>query len=210
MSIYGGNMKKQKIFLKNKQLLGFYLVVGVLFSVISVVAPSISGELVNAVIYRQGDVKVYLFLLVLTYILLLLFSIADQYFFQYFQIKEKNAMRNELFQASLKRGNQEKEQIAAFTSFVNNDVPNIVENYYGGTVDIIKCVCIIVCNGVQREHNKKLNNGLPILHKVPPKRDYGRYFCIMAEKGGTFHGGLTEKLSPFFHAKKQEVNAYGR
>lgn len=65
-------------------------------------------------------------------------------------------------------------------------------------------------NGVQREHNKKLNNGLPILHKVPPKRDYGRYFCIMAEKGGTSHGGLTEKLSPFFHAKKQEVNAYGR
>ena len=47
---------------------------------------------------------------------------------------------------------------------------------------------------------KKLNNGLPILHKVPPKRDYGRYFCIMAEKGGTSHGGLTEKLSPFFHA----------
>ena len=68
----------------------------------------------------------------------------------------------------------------------------------------------IVSNGVQREHNKKLNNGLPILHKVPPKRDYGRYFCIMAEKGGTSHGGLTEKLSPFFHAKKQEVNAYGR
>lgn len=69
---------------------------------------------------------------------------------------------------------------------------------------------IIDCNGVQREHNKKLNNGLPILHKVPPKRDYGRYFCIMAEKGGTSHGGLTEKLSPFFHAQKQEVNAYGR
>lgn len=71
-------------------------------------------------------------------------------------------------------------------------------------------VKVIFCNGVQREHNKKLNNGLPILHKVPPKRDYGRYFCIMAEKGGTSHGGLTEKLSPFFHAKKQEVNAYGR
>lgn len=67
-----------------------------------------------------------------------------------------------------------------------------------------------LCNGVQREHNKKLNNGLPILHKVPPKRDYGRYFCIMAEKGGTSHGGLTEKSSPIFHAQKQEVNAYGR
>ena len=81
-------------------------------------------------------------------------------------------------------------------------------------VEAIPCIAYCVekydCNGVQREHNKKLNNGLPILHKVPPKRDYGRYFCIMAEKGGTSHGGLTEKLSPFFHAKKQEVNAYGR
>lgn len=74
----------------------------------------------------------------------------------------------------------------------------------------LESIYTVVCNGVQREHNKKLNNGLPILHKVPPKRDYGRYFCIMAEKGGTSHGGLTEKLSPFFHAKKQEVNAYGR
>ena len=72
------------------------------------------------------------------------------------------------------------------------------------------CLLKNICNGVQREHNKKLNNGLPILHKVPPKRDYGRYFCIMAEKGGNSHGGLTEKLSLFFHAKKQEVNAYGR
>ena len=31
------------------------------------------------------------------------------------------------------------------------------------------CILAIICNGVQREHNKKLNNGLPILHKVPPK-----------------------------------------
>ena len=82
---------------------------------------------------------------------------------------------------------------------------SFLERFINDTVDYN-----IHCNGVQREHNKKLNNGLPILHKVPPKRDYGRYFCIMAEKGGTSHGGLTEKLSPFFHAKKQEVNAYGR
>lgn len=86
-------------------------------------------------------------------------------------------------------------------------------NYFGG---VSKAAHLVLwdknnfCNGVQRAHKKKLNNGLPILHKVPPKRDYGRYFCIMAEKGGTSHGGLTEKLSPFFHVKKQEVNAYGR
>ena len=39
-------------------------------------------------------------------------------------------MRNELFQASLKRGNQEKEQIAAFTSFVNNDVQMCIRDSY--------------------------------------------------------------------------------
>ena len=92
-------------------------------------------------------------------------------------------------------------------------IPVIHEQQTEFFADIAQFYIIIFvyyCNGVQREHNKKLNNGLPILHKVPPKRDYGRYFCIMAEKGGTSHGGLTEKLSPFFHAKKQEVNAYGR
>ena len=89
-------------------------------------------------------------------------------------------------------------------------ITELVNQHHIGIDYLIIVVDVALCNGVQREHNKKLNNGLPILHKVPPKRDYGRYFCIMAEKGGTSHGGLTEKLSPFFHAKKQEVNAYGR
>ena len=35
--------------------------------------------------------------------------------------------------------------------------------------DVERCEKEVHCNGVQREHNKKLNNGLPILHKVPPK-----------------------------------------
>ena len=97
------------------------------------------------------------------------------------------------------RYNMQMQQDALDYLFQHNHLLNIGEYLYHYS-----------CNGVQREHNKKLNNGLPILHKVPPKRDYGRYFCIIAEKGGTSHGGLTEKLSPFFHAKKQEVNAYGR
>ena len=39
----------------------------------------------------------------------------------------------------------------------------------GGICASNTLVNIEACNGVQREHNKKLNNGLPILHKVPPK-----------------------------------------
>lgn len=112
------------------------------------------------------------------------------------------------------RNAQEKRQLAAISELLQSKGYSLIENgrrfneMTPGSFSFH--TNIPVCNGVQREHNKKLNNGLPILHKVPPKRDYGRYFCIMAEKGGTSHGGLTEKLSPFFHAKKQEVNAYGR
>ena len=104
-----------------------------------------------------------------------------------------------------KEGELQKESVWAKFAYTAADGKTYDVDYYN--LDVIISVG---CNGVQREHNKKLNNGLPILHKVPPKRDYGRYFCIMAEKGGTSHGGLTEKLSLFFHAKKQEVNAYGR
>lgn len=57
---------------------------------------------------------------------------------------------------------------------------------------------------------KTKNAGVHELNFIHPNIYYRTYFCIMAEKGGTSHGGLTEKLSPFFHAKKQEVNAYGR
>ena len=101
------------------------------------------------------------------------------------------------------------------TSDENAQMLSIIRDKFDNATVLMECLAKKWVNkehsnGVQREHNKKLNNGLPILHKVPPKRDYGRYFCIMAEKGGTSHGGLTEKLSPFFHAKKQEVNAYGR
>lgn len=136
----------------------------------------------------------------------------------------------------IKKGSEEHKKAAELLSTVNIGLNGLVDNYFldgyvrleivnKNHIDSLKIadsegvhnirpdekkIFDDICNGVQREHNKKLNNGLPILHKVPPKRDYGRYFCIMAEKGGTSHGGLTEKLSPFFHAKKQEVNAYGR
>ena len=46
--------------------------------------------------------------------------------------------------------------------------------------------------------------------EIPPKRDYGRYFCIIGKKGGTTPPGPDEKSGPFFHAQNQEVNVYAR
>lgn len=44
-----------------------------------------------------------------------------------------------------------------------------------------------ICNGVQGEHNKNLIMDCQDT-KIPPKRDYGRYFCILVEKGEISHG----------------------
>lgn len=60
-----------------------------------------------------------------------------------------------------------------------------------------------ICNSVQREHDKKLNNGLPILHMIPPYRDYGRYFCIQAGKGGTIRPGLIKYQAHFLYPKQE-------
>ena len=45
--------------------------------------------------------------------------------------------------------------------------------------------------------------------KYRPNETTGGIFVSCGERRN-FPRGLTEKLSPFFHAKKQEVNAYGR
>lgn len=145
-------MKKQKGILNlvhSKKALTAYVIVGLVYSVISVVAPSISGDLVNSVIYGEGDIKFYLILLVLTYLFLLVLSVLDQHALMSFKIKEKKAMRNKLFSSFLKKKGQNSEQVAAFSSFVNNDMPCVVEDYYAGAVDIIKCICIILCVAVK-------------------------------------------------------------
>lgn len=143
------NQKKILNLVHSKKALIAYAIVGLIYSVISVVAPSISGDLVNSVIYRQGNIKFYLILLILTYLFLLVLSVLDQHAFMSFKIKEKKAMRNKLFSSFLKKKGQNSEQVAAFSSFVNNDMPCVVEDYYAGAVDIIKCICIILCVAVK-------------------------------------------------------------
>ena len=51
-------------------------------------------------------------------------------------------------------------------------------------------------------HYKFTKTELPTLYKVPPKRDYGRYFYILAEKGGTTPPGPDVKVGPLFSCPK--------
>ena len=50
-------------------------------------------------------------------------------------------------------------------------------------------------------HDKSTKIELPTLYKVPPKRDYGRYFCSLARKEEPPHRGLMKNQAPFFMPK---------
>ena len=50
-------------------------------------------------------------------------------------------------------------------------------------------------------HDKSTKIELPTLYKVPPKRDYGRYFCSLARKEEPPHRGLMKSRAPFFMSK---------
>lgn len=131
--------------LEKKHIFWLYLVIGIIFSIMSIIVPMVSGELVNAVIYEQEKLGSNLLLLMIVYGLLLLFSVLDQYCANLFQIGQKKEMRSRAFGSFLKRSNQNREQISSFVSFANNDIPGIAENYFQGKVDILKCSCIAVC-----------------------------------------------------------------
>lgn len=128
--------------LGSKKIFWLYLLTGISFSIISIIAPMFSGNLVDAVIYKQEDLGRNLCWLIGVYVSLLLFSVLDQYFSNLFLIRQKQEMRNRAFGAFLKKENLNREKISSFVSFVNNDIPGIAENYFQGTIDILKCVCI--------------------------------------------------------------------
>ena len=86
------SMKKINDFLKLsncQKYFWLYLVVGVLFSFVSIIVPTISGELVNAVVYAQKNVAKQFTILLFVYVLLLFLSIADQYCMHLYIVKQK-------------------------------------------------------------------------------------------------------------------------
>lgn len=144
-------MKKLKAFfelLSNTSLFWVYLVTGIVYSLISISAPSISGALVNSVIYNQEDLQRNLMLLVAIYALQMIFSVSDQYCSNLFVVNQKKRMRNRVFGAYIKESGRTREEISSFVSFINNDIPDIVENYFQGNIDIIKCFCITVGSSI--------------------------------------------------------------
>ena len=106
-------MKEFFRILNNAKLFWEYLVVGILFSVISIIGPRASGALVNAVIYEQETLQKNLLILVGIYGLQLLFSIWDQYYSKCFYRNQKRKMRDGVFESCLNQQGLNREKISS-------------------------------------------------------------------------------------------------
>lgn len=91
---------------------------------------------------------------------------------------------------------KEMNPVADFVDrFFNDDV---IQCKYVPNGYVFECFKATVDKGI---HDKFTKIELPTLYKVPPKRDYGRYFCILARKEELPHRGLMKSQAPFFMPK---------
>lgn len=132
--------------MKKKRIFWLYLIVGIVYSTVSVIAPTFSGNLLNTVIYKEGEFESNLILLAIVYGVLLILAVLDQHCANLFLVKQKKEMRDFSCEAILKQNNLNREKISSFVSFINNDIPSMAENYFQGMIDILKCLCIVVCS----------------------------------------------------------------
>ncbi len=72
------------------------------------------------------------------------FAELDNYMGGMLKIKQKKQMRENAFRSFSVQESSTREEISAFSSFINNDIPSVAEQYFLGTIDIIKCTCIIL------------------------------------------------------------------
>lgn len=129
---------------QNKGFFLFTLLTGVVFSATGVIVPTISGRLITAVLSQSANRAVLLAAFLLVSFLQICFSELDQYAGTTLKIRQKAQMRQAAFRAFVTHDSAKREEIAAFSSFVNHDIPSIAEQYVLGTVDIIKCGSILL------------------------------------------------------------------
>ena len=132
----------------NRGYFSLTLLVGIMFSGISVLTPTISGDMITAFTQDAAAGRRFLVLYLFVGLCQMVFSLLDSYMGMQFQLRQKRMMRNNAFRSFSRKDSAGREQIASFVSFVNNDIPTLVEQYFSGTIDIIKCIFILVFSAI--------------------------------------------------------------
>ncbi len=119
------------------------LSVGILYTAICVVVPTVSGRLINSFLESVTAGTKILLVYLLCSALQIVFFLWDQKASKHFEISQKQLMRKNLFAAVSRRDHLSKEETAALTSFLNNDIPAAASQFFLGTIDILKCAALI-------------------------------------------------------------------
>lgn len=142
-------MKKMWNYLgRNRKFFILTLLVGIVYSAISVALPTISGNLITTIVSNFAESTTLLIIFILVSLLQVFLAQLDLHMGSKLKIKQKQLMRKEAFHAFSLNESASREDNAEFTSFVNNDIPSVAEQYFMGTIDIIKCVSIILFSAV--------------------------------------------------------------
>ena len=117
------------------------LIIGILFCINAILTPIYSGNLINAFTEKQNVMKMFIIYLCMG-IMQFLFSMLDNIAKKKFSVNQKKIMRKNVFSSFLNKDTAGKEEISSITSFINNDIPTVSEQYFSGIIDIAECICM--------------------------------------------------------------------
>ena len=101
---------------------GFYfatLFVGIIFSGLSVLGPTISGTMISAFLEDASRGMHYLILYLVIGVLQIVFCLWDSYMGKLFKIRQKQLMRDVSFRSFARKDYASREEISSFESFIN-------------------------------------------------------------------------------------------
>ena len=127
----------------NRPLFLFALFAGEFFVSVSILSTTVSGEVVTSVISNSDRRAAILTAYIVLSALQVILSQVDMYSTEKFKIRQKEHLRRASFRAFSCIGGADHKAISGFVSFINNDIPCLTEQYFAGTIDIIKCITML-------------------------------------------------------------------
>ena len=132
----------------NRALYLAALAVNLIFCGACVVCSTVSGDLVNTVISSAGGGAGVFGLFIALSLARVVLDLASYRLNEGLRIRQKRHMRTQAFAAYTRTGGRRREETAAFSSFLNNDLPSIVEQFFIGLLDIVQCTFLIFFSAV--------------------------------------------------------------
>lgn len=114
-----------------------------IFCAISVIFPTYSGKLINTVAEGQDNITLYIIFFTVICLLQYVVSVLKEITEGRYVVNQKKKMRLKAFSFFLQQKEMGRDEKASAVSFVNNDMPIIVSDYYLGYLNLISLFIII-------------------------------------------------------------------